>query len=86
MRVSLINKNMPFKIAIVGLGQVSQFHLRALKSLNDSFLVVAACDKRKELAAKVGSELKVPFYTDLEELLTKHEDVELVFVLTSTGI
>src|ERR1700690_465175 len=72
------------RVGIIGLGWVAQvFHLPILSKFQD-VRIVAVCDKNKEQARLISERFLVPsFYSDYEQMLAK-EELDAVFVCTST--
>lgn len=69
-----------FRIAVVGLGQVSEAHLSSFRML-DAVNIVAVCDVRKDVAERVASEWKAKAYTDYHRMFSE-ERIDLAMVLT----
>ena len=59
---------MKLKAAIVGLGEVSPVHVKALNSLG--IPITAVCDNNAELANKVAGELNVKAFTNPADMLS----------------
>lgn len=73
--------NEKLNVALVGCGEISNYHMNALKKIK-SLQVVAVCDTNEKLVAKKSAEWGVPhYYTNLSEMLDK-EAVSIVSVLT----
>jgi len=68
------------RTAVIGVGYLGRFHAQKYAVLPDSELVAIA-DPNAATAAKVGSELGVPYCTDYRELLGR---VDAVSVVTPT--
>jgi len=73
------------KFAIVGCGRISRKHTEAISSLKNAQLVACA-DIEKDKADSVGKENQCPAYADYENMLTKHPEIEVVSLLTPSGI
>jgi len=79
----MINKT--YKFGIVGCGRIFKKHLDAITAIGNAQLVsVCDCDIKK---AKTASELAngIPYYDSYDEMLSK-EDVDLVCILTPSGL
>lgn len=72
------------RIAIIGLGLVSDAHLDSFKLL-DNINIVAVCDIREEATRLIAAEWNATAYSDYQKLLAK-EQVDLVLVLTPASI
>lgn len=70
---------MKFRIAVIGLGYISRFYLKALVE-NSQIEIVAVCDLDLEKQS-VAEELRVNFYLNYRTLL-KNEKIDGVVVLT----
>ncbi|RMD84402.1 MAG: gfo/Idh/MocA family oxidoreductase [Candidatus Dadabacteria bacterium] len=74
------------KFGVVGCGRVSRKHLEALKNQLDTTELVAVCDVRIERAQEAGKRYDVPWYRDAAEMLEHHPDIEVVNILTPSGL
>lgn len=74
------------KFAIVGCGRISQKHFDALRSGALSAEVVAACDIQEERRNSVKARYQIPVYSDYIEMMKKHPEVDVVSVLTPSGL
>jgi UDP-N-acetyl-2-amino-2-deoxyglucuronate dehydrogenase len=74
------------KFALVGCGRISYKHTDAIKNhLNHIAELVAVCDLKPDRAKQVGEENGVPFYSNYDDMLNKHDDVDVVSILTESG-
>jgi UDP-N-acetyl-2-amino-2-deoxyglucuronate dehydrogenase len=73
----------PLRVAIVGLGGISKFHVLAIAEACGVELA-AVCDLNPDLVAKSSAELGVPGFTDLDALLADIRP-DIVTVATETG-
>jgi predicted dehydrogenase len=73
---------MQIKIGIVGMGNIFQKHYAVIKN-NKSFQIVALCDRNYKTKNKNSS---VPFYSNIKQMLSKNKDIELVILLTPSGL
>jgi len=73
------------KVALMGCGRIAKRHSELL-GLNqiDGASLAAVCDINLSKARSMGEKFKVPFFSNIEELLEK-VDVDLVAVLTESG-
>ena len=76
---------MTVKFAIVGCGRILKKHLEAIRDIEKAELT-AVCDIVKEKAQKAGTEAGVPWYTDYNEMLSKHPQADVVTILTPSGM
>ncbi len=70
--------------ALIGCGRVSENHLAAITGSPFSRLV-AVCDIDPAKAQAKGEKYQVPFYTDYNEMLHTHPEIQLVNIATPTG-
>ena len=73
------------KFALVGCGRIAIRHSELLgnKKITNAKLV-AVCDIIEIKSRKIGEQFDVPYYTDMDEMMTK-EDINAVSVLTESG-
>ena len=70
-------------IASVGLGAVAQrWHLPTIAELTKKgdLNFIAVCDIDETKASETGKQYGLPYYTDVEEMLGKHKDIDVVDV------
>ena len=70
-------------IASVGLGTVAQrWHLPTIAELTKKgdLNFIAVCDIDETKASETGREYGLPYYTDVEEMLEKHRNIDVVDV------
>ena len=68
-------------IASVGCGTVAtRWHLPTIAELTrkGDLNFIAVCDIDEAKASAVGKEYGLPYYTDAEEMLEKHKDIDVV--------
>ena len=73
------------KIASVGCGWVARrWHLPTIAELTKrgDLDYVAVCDADADTAREVGAEYGLPYYTDVEQMLEKHSDIDVVDIST----
>jgi UDP-N-acetyl-2-amino-2-deoxyglucuronate dehydrogenase len=73
------------KIGLLGCGRISEFHLNALRELNDSFEITAVADVLFERAKTVAAKYHANAYESLESML-KFEKIDLVVLCTPSGL
>jgi UDP-N-acetyl-2-amino-2-deoxyglucuronate dehydrogenase len=71
--------------AVIGCGRVSENHLAALTSSDFPARLVAVTDVDRPRAQQKGDKYGVPVYTDFQQMLAEHPNVEVVDVATPTG-
>lgn len=76
---------MKLKFAIVGCGRIVKKHAGALRAIKEAELV-AVCDIVPQKAKAAGDSVNVPHYSNYDEMLSKHSDVDVVSVLTPSGL
>ena len=78
------------KYALIGCGRIAVNHVKAV--VNNGLEFVAACDIEKNnidiLFDKTGYEKRdeVEYFTDYREMISRHPELELVSIATSSGI
>lgn len=73
------------KIAIVGCGRVSKYHINALLSLKSQYKLVSVCDTDILALNKIKNSLDLPLYSNLEEMLI-NQKIDLLALCTPNGI
>ena len=71
--------------ALMGCGRIAKKHAEILASQLEGARLAAVCDVDKERAKAFGNQYKVPFYSDIHDLLSK-EKIDVVNVLTPSGL
>ncbi len=73
------------KFALVGCGRIAKRHseLLGLGQIKNAKLV-AVCDIDEAKAQKIAEQFKVPYFTDMDEMM-QSEDIDVVSVLTESG-
>lgn len=77
------------KFGMVGCGFIAAHHIGACRQLNkyqpedSNFDFVAVCDMSKERAKAFGEKYHVPYYTDMEEMLKKEKNLDVIDICTS---
>ncbi len=74
-------------IALVGCGRIAHKHAELLgnKQINHARLA-AVCDIDDQKAGQIGSKYEVPFYTDMHEMLKKEKSIDVISILTPSGM
>ncbi|MEO5567292.1 MAG: Gfo/Idh/MocA family oxidoreductase [Gemmatimonadaceae bacterium] len=73
-----------FRIALVGCGRISQFHLEAIAKV-DGLSLAAVCDIDAPRAQATGEKAGVPWFTSLDAMLAGAE-FDVVAVCTPSGL
>jgi len=74
-----------YTFGIVGCGKIANKHLAALDRCAQTKLA-AVCDVLEERACQLGAARQVPHYTDIDSMLSTHPEIDVVCVLTPTGM
>ena len=74
------------KFVLVGCGRIAKRHseLLGLGQINNAKLV-AVCDVVEKKAKKIGEQFSVPYYADMDKMMSS-EEVDIVVVLTPSGL
>jgi UDP-N-acetyl-2-amino-2-deoxyglucuronate dehydrogenase len=75
----------PLRFALLGCGRVARKHIDVLQK-NDQARIVAVCDTELERARQVAGKLDVPHFADLDDMLRAVPDIDIVNILTPTGL
>lgn len=74
-------------IALIGCGRISVRHSEILGSgMIDGARLVSVCDIVESKAKAVGSKYNVPFYTDSITMLDSEPGIDLIVILTESGL
>ncbi|MDX1975795.1 MAG: Gfo/Idh/MocA family oxidoreductase [Rickettsiales bacterium] len=72
--------------ALVGCGRIAQKHAEVLSSKIKQGRLVAVCDIVAERAKELGEKYKVPYYTDMHEMMqAQRAAVDVITILTESG-
>lgn len=72
-------------IALVGCGRIAGHHARSIAA-TEGIALSAVCDLDQSKADAYASEFGVPAYTDYREMLSKHPSIDVVAVITPSGM
>ncbi|HEY1551364.1 MAG TPA: Gfo/Idh/MocA family oxidoreductase, partial [Kofleriaceae bacterium] len=72
------------KFALVGCGRISRKHVDAINRAPNARLV-AVCDIDLAKAKAIGDKLGIPAFADMDEMIAKVPEIDVVNVLTPTG-
>ncbi len=73
------------QVAIIGCGRIAGHHCRSIAA-TDGVQLAAVCDLVGEKAGNYGREFGVPWFTNYHEMLEKLPDVQLVAIVTPSGM
>jgi predicted dehydrogenase len=73
------------KVGLIGAGRIAGHHLKAIKK-NKEFSVCCICDLILKKAKYYSDLYNIPFYTHYSEMLESHKDLDLVVIITPTGM
>ncbi len=79
---------MPDKVTfgIVGCGRIASKHLDAISKGIQGAELRAVCDIKADRAQNAGKNYNVPSYTDAREMLRRHPEIQVVNILTPSGM
>ena len=78
---------MELNFALMGCGRIAQTHAKVLGDrLVKNAKLTAVCDTDFPRAAALGEKYKVPAYPSLEEMVKAHPEINVVNVLTPSGL
>lgn len=72
-------------VAVIGCGRIADHHCKNIKS-NSEFNLVSVSDLNEERLKDFAKKYEVPGYKNYREMLTKHPEIELVAVITPSGM
>lgn len=76
----------PIPFAVVGCGRISGKHCDALGEKLPGAKLAAVCDLLEERASAVGKKYGVPYYLNYDDMMRSHPEVQVVNVLTPSGM
>lgn len=71
------------RFAIIGCGRIAQRHAEHISNYGE---LKAVCDIEIDKAEKLGEEYNVPFYKNIDDLLAKESDVDIVSICSPNGL
>ena len=71
--------------ALIGCGRISAKHVEAIKAQSGSRLIACA-DPRNDRATELAERAGCAAYTDYAEMLEAHPDIDIVSILTPSGL
>ncbi|MDD4735957.1 MAG: Gfo/Idh/MocA family oxidoreductase [Kiritimatiellae bacterium] len=79
-------KKSELNVATIGCGRISEKHLASYQTEDVGGRLVAVCDLDAEKAAEKGGKYGVPWYTDYHEMIKAHPEIEVLDVMTPSGM
>lgn len=73
------------KVALVGCGRIAGHHARSIVA-TEGVALAAVCDLAEDKARAYGDEFKVPAFTDYRAMLAAHPEIDVVAVITPSGM
>lgn len=73
------------RTAVIGCGRIAGHHCRSVVGTNGVELA-AVCDLDADKGKTYGDELGVSHYTNYHQMLTEHPDIDIVAVITPSGM
>ena len=80
------DRDRPLHFAVIGCGRISEKHLSALTCGELDARLVAIADLDESRALAKAEQYRVPCYRDYREMLAAHPEVDVVNVLTPSGL
>lgn len=71
------------RFAVIGAGHIGKRHAEMVRRMDGAELV-AMCDRRSK--EECGVDYDIPFYQDVDEMLSAHEDFDVACVCTPNGL
>lgn len=72
-------------VALIGCGRVAGHHCLSIDN-TDGVRLAAVCDLDHNKAKNYGDEYDVPYFTDYREMLAKLPDIDIVSIITPSGM
>ncbi len=72
-----------YKFAIIGCGRIAQRHAQHIKN---NGTLAAVCDVKKDKADELGADYGANVYYDIDELLAKETDIDVVAICSPNGL
>lgn len=78
-------KSSVLKAALIGSGRIAGHHCRSIAAI-DGVELIGVCDLVAQKAEAYGVEFNVPWYTDYNIMLSTHPDIDIIAVITPSGM
>jgi len=72
-----------YKFALIGCGRIA---LRHAEHITNNGILSAVCDVVKEKADKLGIDYKAKVYYDIDDLLSKEKDIDVISICSPNGL
>jgi len=73
------------QVGLLGCGRVAGHHCLSI-SETEGVKLAAVCDLVVERAQQISEKYQVPYYTDYHQMLQKHPDIDVVAIMTPSGM
>lgn len=73
------------RVGLVGCGKISEKHFEVYEKFNERIKLVAVCDIVLEKAKRSAERFDVPYYKNLEDMLS-NEELDLLSICTPSGL
>lgn len=73
------------QVAVIGCGRVAGHHGWSIERA-DGVRLAAVCDLIEDKAGDMGARFGVPFYTSYHRMLAAHPDIDIVAIITPSGM
>lgn len=73
------------RVGLIGCGRIAGHHIRSITAV-DGVELAAVCDLEADKAEAYANETGVPFYSNYREMLSAHNDIDTVAVITPSGM
>lgn len=73
------------KIGVIGCGRVAGHHCRSITA-TPGVSLAATCDTDAEKSQAYGAEFDVPSYTNYNQMLKQHSDIDVIAIVTPSGM
>lgn len=74
-----------YNVALIGCGRIAGHHARNIASI-EGLKLTAVCDLILEKASAYSNEFRVPGYQSYHEMLAKHPEIDIVAIITPSGM
>ena len=78
-------KSQAINVGLIGCGRVAGHHCLSISD-TEGVNLAAVCDLVVERAQQYSKKYKVPYYTDDHQMLQKHPDIDIVAIITPSGM
>ena len=78
--------NKVINVALIGCGRVAGHHARSIENIPDYANLVSVCDLIDDRRNELGKTHNVPTYNNYFEMLEKHPEIDVVSIITPSGM